>query len=81
MDAVLSTPSGHYAATIIDISRTGARLRSEVLPPLGREIAFSAKDVRIAADIIWCHADMCAIEFSTPLATEEVYRLQRLPSW
>lgn len=67
--------AGDYPATIIDVSRTGARLRCEVLPSIGQRLSFKAEDVHASAEVIWCEAGNCAIEFDTPIAVSEVQKL------
>ena len=76
--ALLSMSAGDYPATIIDISRTGARLRSEFLPNVGQQLSFSADDVHAVAEVVWCGAGNCAIEFDTPIAVSEVHKLRGL---
>jgi hypothetical protein len=68
--------AGDCQATVIDISRTGARLSGSVLPLVGQQVTFTAETVRAAADVVWCEPGSCAIEFDTPIAIVEVQRLQ-----
>jgi hypothetical protein len=74
--AMLSTPAGDHRAAIIDISRTGARLRGEHLPAVGEPLNFRAEDVRAAGDVVWSEGSCCAVEFATPIAATEVNRLR-----
>jgi hypothetical protein len=74
--AVLSTSAGDHQAAIIDISRTGARLRVKHLPAVGEQLTFRANDVRVAGDVVWSEGSCCAVEFATPIAAVEVNRLR-----
>jgi hypothetical protein len=74
--AVLSSATGEYFASVTDVSRTGARVEAETLPPLGEQLIFSAVDVQARGGVVRSTADFCAIEFETPIAASEVQRLQ-----
>jgi len=76
VEAVLSLPASDYQAAILDISRTGVRLRAEIALPVGQKVGFRAEDVRAAAEVVWSHHGNCALEFDTPIATCEVQRLR-----
>lgn len=73
---VLSVPAGDYVAALVDISRTGARLRGDVLPLAGQRVTFRAQNVHVAADVVWHELGACAVEFDMPIAACEVQRLR-----
>lgn len=66
-----------YRLSLIDLSRTGARLRGFELPEHGQAVVFRSHDVRAHAQVVWLENDSCAIEFTTPIAPAEVRRLNR----
>jgi hypothetical protein len=70
--------AGDYHATIVDISRTGARLCGDVLPTVGQQVNFRAENVHASADVVWSDLGACALEFDTPIAISEVQRLRWL---
>jgi hypothetical protein len=74
--AVLSASSGDHRVAIIDISRTGTRLRGKHLPAVGEQLTFRADDVQVAGDVVWSEGSCCAVEFETPIAAAEVNRLR-----
>jgi len=78
--AVLSTSAGDHRVAIIDISRTGARLRAEHLPEVGKQLTFRADDIRVAGDVVWSAGSCCAVEFATPISAAEVNRLRVIAS-
>lgn len=78
LPTVLSTTVGDYQVALINISRTGARLQGKFLPAVGQQVSFRAADVHACAEIVWCDADTCAVEFDTPIASPEVLRLRSL---
>jgi hypothetical protein len=73
---VLSTRAGDHPATLIDISRTGARLGGTLLPGAGEELTFRADDVSAAGQVVWSELGVCAIAFDTPIAAAEVLQLR-----
>ena len=75
---VLSTTAGDHPAALVDISRTGARVKGQLLPTFGDEMNFRAEEVEVRGEIVWSIGDICAIEFDTPIAAEEVKKLQQL---
>jgi len=77
----LSSSVEKWSATIVDVSRTGAKLRSASLPAEGAEITFSAGKVRAACEVIWSDADQCAVAFDIPIASAEVGRLRSLANF
>lgn len=79
--AVLVTLAGDHPAELIDISRTGARLRGEILPPVGEQAMFKAAKVNATVEVVWREAGSCAVEFDMPIAAAEVQRLQWLGLW
>ena len=74
--AVLSSPGDEYFASVTDVSRTGARLEAEILPPLGEQLIFRVADVQARGRVVRSRVDFCAIEFETPISASEVQQLQ-----
>lgn len=66
-----------YPLSLIDLSRTGARLSGVELPERNQEVVFRSHDVRAHAQVVWSEGDSCAIEFVTPIAPAEVRGLNR----
>lgn len=76
--AVLSMSAGDHRVALVDISRTGARLRGKLLPDVGQLGIFVADKIKVAAEIVWRDTGSCAVEFDTPIAGSEVQRLRGL---
>ena len=76
--AVLSNVGGEYSSTVIDVSRTGMRLRGVRLPAEGEDVLLLTEDVRAWGHVVRLEDDLCAVEFDTPIASAEVKRLQFL---
>ena len=76
MAATLTAGNLQYQTVLIDISRTGARLRGRTLPATGDQLAFKADAVEARCEVVWCKDDSCGVEFETPIAAAEVQRLR-----
>lgn len=77
---LLSTANGDYRSTLVDLSRTGARVSSDLLPPLGEPLTFIAAEVRAVGEVVWRDTNICAVQFETPIAITEVLRIRSLHS-
>ena len=73
--ASLAASDKRYLLTLVDVSRTGARLSGADIPQEGDELIFRAMDVEGFAKVVWTSADECAIDFATAISAAEVQRL------
>jgi len=76
MVAVISTSGVHHNAELMDLSRTGARLKGRSFPDEGEELTFKAEKVTAAGIVIWLAGDHCGVAFDTPIAAAEVQRIR-----
>jgi hypothetical protein len=76
--AVLSKGNAEHTAELINLSRTGARLKGSGFPEEGEELIFRAEKVQAACSVVWLDGDQCAVEFDTPIAAAEVKRVRAL---
>ena len=81
LTAVLSVSTGEHRVELLDVSRTGARLRGDFMPDCTQPVVFRAEKVQVAAEVAWADDESCAIEFDTPISVSEVQRLQYLGKW
>lgn len=76
--AVLATGAAHHSAELIDLSRTGARLKGATFPEEGADFTFHAGKVRATGEVIWVEGNQCGVAFDTPIAAAEVNRIRVL---
>ena len=76
--AILSTDSIQHHAVLVDLSRTGARLKGQSFPKEGEELTFQAEKVLAAGAVVWLDGDQCGVEFDRPIAAAEVNRVRAL---
>jgi hypothetical protein len=77
--ASLAVGEKKYLMTLVDLSRTGARLCGPEHPVHGEDVLFRADGLKGFAHVVRSEGDVCAIEFATPLAPVEVQRLRGNP--
>lgn len=78
--AVLSNGSDKYSSILLDISRTGVRLRGPRLPLEGEDVLLLTEHVRVWGQVVRLDGDVCAVEFDNPIAPEEVKQLESFSS-
>jgi len=76
--SVLATSTGDYRAALVDISRTGARVVGEFLPGIGERLIFKAAEVQACGQVVRRDDNVCALEFETPIAVNELLRIRSL---
>ena len=78
MSAALHTVGASRTVTILDVSRTGARLRSRLPLRLGQEIWVKMLNNDAFGRIVWVDDDVCGVEFEAPLDEAGVASLQAM---
>jgi|KBSMisStandDraft_5_1062788.scaffolds.fasta_scaffold09802_7 hypothetical protein len=76
MVAVISASGVHHNAELLDLSRTGARLKGRSFPDEGEELTFRAEKVSAAGIVVWLDGEHCGLAFDTPIAAAEVQRIR-----
>jgi hypothetical protein len=74
--ASLASADKRYLVTLVDVSRTGARLSGPEMPHIGEDVLFRAASVEMLATVVRSATHECAVDFATPIAAPEVQRLQ-----
>ena len=75
--AVVSTLSTSHAATVVDISATGVRLRGDDLPDVGAELILGIENIRSFGCVAWRRTGECGIAFDDALSAAEVDLVRR----
>ncbi|HKY79882.1 MAG TPA: PilZ domain-containing protein [Sphingobium sp.] len=74
---VLSFGGLQARAHFLDLSCSGALVHSETPPPSGRYLSVTALGLRTSGRVMWAKGKRFGIQFSTPLAQEEMDELIR----
>jgi hypothetical protein len=70
--AKLRTPSGEIDARLRDLSRKGALVECQSVPPVGTELVFNRGSTSIPARVAWTGADRVGLEFAYMIDEHEV---------
>src|SRR3954463_7787375 len=68
----LLTPRGLLAATLRDLSLSGALIEGSGLPPPGSALFLVRGHLEISARVAWREGDRAGLEFHTPLSEAEL---------
>jgi len=74
--AVFTTVTASHSAVLVDLSATGARLRSSELPEVGEELMITVEMIRSFGCVAWVRADQFGVSFDEPLDLQEVQQLK-----
>jgi len=77
----LSDGENRHSATLLEISRTGAKVAGIIGVTAGQELEFRAGTVRVPGEVVWSEGAECAIAFGIPIAAAEVSRLRSLAAF
>lgn len=78
MMGLLTTMGRRVEAELLDISRTGARLRPHRQVELNERTLLKAGSVSTLGEVVWSTGDQCGLTFEEPLSDEELDTIRRL---
>ncbi|HEY0112225.1 MAG TPA: PilZ domain-containing protein [Allosphingosinicella sp.] len=70
--ARLQTPAGEIEARLRDLSRKGALVECQAVPPVGSEVVFTRGSTSIPARVAWAGSDRVGLEFAYMIDEHEV---------
>ena len=70
--AKLETAVGTVDARLRDLSRKGALVECQAVPPVGSEVVFTRGTTSIPARVAWTGSDRIGLEFAYPIDEQEV---------
>ena len=74
--AVYTTVTRAHSALLVDVSSSGARLRTPYLPIEGEELFVTIGTVKAFGSVAWVREDQFAMAFDEPLETEDLDHLR-----
>ena len=69
---VMTTVSNSYAAVLVDISATGARVQFSNLPLVGDEMYLTVGRIKSFCTVRWKRDGECGVQFYEPLLQDDV---------
>ena len=76
LNAALLTLRASRPVTLVDVSKTGARLRVREPLSQGQQIWLKINPIEIFGTVVWIDGEECGVLFDEPLADAEVASLQ-----
>lgn len=70
--AKLQTAAGEIEARLRDLSRKGALVECQTVPPVGTEVVFNRGNTSIPARVAWTGSDRVGLEFAYMIDEHEV---------
>jgi len=74
--AVFTTVTQSHAAVLVDLSATGAGLRSSDMPQIGEELMLSVESIRAFGSVAWVRDDHFGVAFDDPITLGQVQQLR-----
>jgi hypothetical protein len=74
--ARFTTVTKSHGAVLVDLSTTGARLRSSELPVKGEELMVAVETIRAFGSVAWVRGDQFGVAFDVPISLADVRRLK-----
>ena len=68
----LQTPTGEVDARLRDLSRKGALVECQKVPPVGSEVVFTRNSVSVPARVAWAGSGRIGLEFAYMIDEQEV---------
>ncbi len=69
---------GCSSASILDVSRTGARIQGPDLPDVGKDVVLRCGGLETFGKVSWAASGRCGIEFYEPIAVRHLMALRKL---
>jgi hypothetical protein len=78
LPAATEALSGNGHVTLLDVSRTGARLEGQRLPEVGRDIILKCDGIEAFGSVAWTASGRCGVHFDEPIGAGELFALRSL---
>ena len=69
---------GRNSASLLDVSRTGARLEAAALPAVGKDVVLRCGGIETFGRVAWNVSGRCGVHFDEPIGGRELVELRRV---
>ena len=76
MPASIVTMSAYQYPELLNISRSGAKLRGSSLPARGITALFRVDGVEVLCRVVWANEEQCGIRFEEPISPKLLKQIQ-----
>src|SRR5687768_2687530 len=77
MSAAMHAVGASQTVSLLDVSKTGAKLRTRVPLGLDQHVWIKLEPSDVFGTVIWAEGEECGIHFDTPMTDEEAANLQK----
>jgi hypothetical protein len=70
--------SGNRHVTLLDVSRTGARLQGTGLPNAGKEVILKCGGIEAFGSVAWAASGRCGVHFDEPIGGRDLVAFRAL---
>ena len=76
MSAAMHAVGASQTVSLLDVSKTGAKLRTRVPLKLDQHVWIKIPPNDVFGSVVWAEDDECGVQFDAPLSDEEAANLQ-----
>ena len=70
--------SGRNGVSLLDVSRTGARLEGAALPEVGKDIILRCEAIDTLGTVVWAICGRCGVQFDEPIGGQDLVALREI---
>ncbi|MEO8547858.1 MAG: PilZ domain-containing protein [Sphingomicrobium sp.] len=78
LPASVEALGGRNSVSLLDVSRTGARLEAADLPAVGKDIILKCGVIDTLGTVVWSICGRCGVHFDEPLGGQDLIALRAL---
>ena len=78
LPASLEGLDGSDSASLLDVSRTGARLEAAQLPAVGKDVVLRCGVIDTFGTVVWNASGRCGVQFDEPIGGKELMALRHI---
>ena len=67
---------GRNSVSLLDVSRTGARLEAAQLPAVGKDVVLRCGSIDTFGTVVWNTSGRCGVHFDEPIGGKELMALR-----
>lgn len=76
LSASVESLSGRKRISLLDVSRTGARLEGTDLPAVGKDIIIRCGEIDTLGTVVWATSGRCGMQFDEPIGQQDLLALR-----
>lgn len=78
LPASVEALSGRNSVSLLDVSRTGARLEGADLPAIGKDIILRCGAIDTLGTVVWATCGRCGVHFDEPISRQDLIALRNV---